>query len=92
MTKQNDKKKTIEEQLGINKNEILWLQYSVDSKLKYLVTSDKFRDTYYLYEVVSQSFQIKICEIRRIIIRSRIRACRFIYVDVYDLYLTNNDQ
>lgn len=52
MTKQNDKKKTIEEQLGINKNEILWLQYSVQSKLKYLVTSDKFRDTYYLYEII----------------------------------------
>lgn len=53
MAKQNDKPiKTIEEQLGINKNEILWLQYSVDSKLKYLITSDKFRDTYYLYEVV----------------------------------------
>ena len=52
MVKQKEKQKTIEEELSISKSETLWLQYSVDSKLKYIITSNQNRDTYYLYEVI----------------------------------------
>ena len=36
---------------GINKNEILWVQYLINSEVKYIITSDKNRDNYMLYEV-----------------------------------------
>ena len=36
---------------GINKNEILWVQYLINSEVKYIITSDKNRDIYMLYEV-----------------------------------------
>lgn len=37
---------------GIGKSEISWVQYLVDGKPKYLVTSSQNRDTYYLYEII----------------------------------------
>ena len=36
----------------INKSEILWLTHTTSTNLIYLVTSNKTRDTYFLYEVV----------------------------------------
>lgn len=36
---------------GINKNEILWVQYLINGEVKHIVTSDKNRDNYMLYEV-----------------------------------------
>ena len=36
----------------INKSEILWLTHTTSTNRIYLVTSNKTRDTYFLYEVV----------------------------------------
>ena len=36
---------------GINKNEILWVQYLINGEVKHIVTSDKNRDNYMLYEI-----------------------------------------
>lgn len=36
----------------MNKSEILWLTYITSTNRKYLITSDKQRDTYYLYKVI----------------------------------------
>ena len=37
---------------GVGKNETSWVQYLVDGKAKYIITSNHIRDTYYLYEVI----------------------------------------
>ena len=37
---------------GIGKNETTWVQYLVDGKAKYLVTSNQNRDMYFLYEII----------------------------------------
>jgi hypothetical protein len=42
------------ENIKIPKNEILWVQYLVDGKPKYTITSDKLRSVYYLCEVVGE--------------------------------------
>lgn len=53
MAKQNDKQKTIEEQLGINKNEKVCEQYSINGVLKYIKTyKEPLRDIYFLYEII----------------------------------------
>ena len=36
----------------INKSEILWLTQITSTNKTYLITSNKQRDTYYLYEVI----------------------------------------
>lgn len=36
---------------GINKNEILWVQYLINGEVKHIITSDKNRDNYMLYEI-----------------------------------------
>ena len=36
----------------INKSEILWLTHTTSTNRIYLVTSNKTRDTYFLYEVI----------------------------------------
>lgn len=51
--KQNNKPKTIEEQLGIPKTEKVCEQDSSDGVLKYVKTyKDPLRDVYYLYEII----------------------------------------
>lgn len=37
----------------INKSEILWLTHTTSTNRIYLVTSNKTRDTYFLYEVIN---------------------------------------
>lgn len=36
---------------GISLSELFWLDYMVDGRTKYCITSDMFRSTYYLYTV-----------------------------------------
>lgn len=38
--------------IGINKNEIIWVQYKFNGVLKFITTSDINRQNYFLYEVV----------------------------------------
>ena len=53
MTKQNDKKKTIEEQYNIPKTEKVCEQYFINGVLKYIKTYNvPLRSLYYLYEVL----------------------------------------
>lgn len=36
---------------GIKSNEKIWVQYLVDGKTTFVITSNNLRDTYYLYSV-----------------------------------------
>jgi len=35
---------------GISKSEIIWVKYLIDDEFKYIITSDKSRNIYYLYK------------------------------------------
>ena len=38
---------------GISKSEIVWVKYLINNEIKYIITSDKSRNIYYLYKYSS---------------------------------------
>lgn len=58
-----DFKEALRQNIKLPANQLLWVSYYGklnDGKIKYFISSDKIRETYYLYEVVDDSGNIKI--------------------------------